>query len=203
MHVLWSTCQNPVLSTLQIFTGWGEPFRVIIVRVFCEGLINAIPSHMVYGIIWETRISSQVQLKVTQLGPTLRNPMDYTVHGIPQARILEWVAFPFSRLSSQPKDQTQVSHITSGFFTSSRRREAQEYWSGSPIPSSADLSDPGIKLGSPALQADSLPTELWQKPHSSSTFLLFSNQVVLFLLLRLGWITWVLFVHFQKLNPRV
>ena len=85
---------------------------------------------MVYGIIWETRISSQVQLKVTQLGPTLRNPMDYTVHGIPQARILEWVAFPFSRLSSQPKDQTQVSHITSGFFTSSRRREAQEYWSG-------------------------------------------------------------------------
>ena len=38
-------------------------------------------------------------------------PMDYTIHGIPQARILEWAAFPFSRGSSQPSDQTQVSHI--------------------------------------------------------------------------------------------
>jgi len=37
--------------------------------------------------------------------------MDYTVHGILKARILEWVAFPFSRGSSQPRDQTQVSRI--------------------------------------------------------------------------------------------
>ena len=37
--------------------------------------------------------------------------MDYTVRGILQARILEWVAFPFSRGSSQRRDQTQVSHI--------------------------------------------------------------------------------------------
>ena len=39
---------------------------------------------------------------------TLCNPMDYTVHGRLEARKLEWVAFPFSRGSSQPKDQTQV-----------------------------------------------------------------------------------------------
>ena len=39
--------------------------------------------------------------KVAQLCQTLCNPMDYTVHGILQARILEWVAFPFSRGSSQ------------------------------------------------------------------------------------------------------
>ena len=39
------------------------------------------------------------------------------VHGILQARILEWVAFPFSRGSSQPRDQTQVSRIAGGFFT--------------------------------------------------------------------------------------
>ena len=44
--------------------------------------------------------------------------MDYTVHGILQARILEWVAFPFSKGSSQPRDQTQVSRIAGGFFTS-------------------------------------------------------------------------------------
>ena len=37
------------------------------------------------------------------------DPMDYTVHGILQARILQWVAFPFSRGSSQPRDRTQIS----------------------------------------------------------------------------------------------
>ena len=54
-------------------------------------------------------------------------PMDCIVYGILQARILEWVAFPFSRGSSQPRDQTQVSHIAGGFFTSWATREAQEY----------------------------------------------------------------------------
>ena len=46
------------------------------------------------------------------------DPMDHTVHGILQARILEWVVFLFSRGSSQPRDQTQVSHTAGGFFTS-------------------------------------------------------------------------------------
>ena len=45
-------------------------------------------------------------------------------HGILQARILKRVAFPFSRGSSQPRDQTQVSHIAGGFFTSWATREA-------------------------------------------------------------------------------
>ena len=80
----------------------------------------------------------------------------HEVHGILQATILEWVAFPFSRGSSQPRDQTQVSHTAGRFFTSWATREVQEYWSGYPIPS----PDPGIELGSPELQADSLPTEL-------------------------------------------
>ena len=47
-------------------------------------------------------------MKVAQLCPTLYHPMDYTVL---QARILEWVAVPFFRGSSQPRDQTQVSCI--------------------------------------------------------------------------------------------
>ena len=55
--------------------------------------------------------------------------MDYTVHGILQARILEWAAFPFSKGSPQPKDQTQVSHIAGGFFTIWATSEAQEHWS--------------------------------------------------------------------------
>ena len=44
--------------------------------------------------------------------------MDYAVHGILQDRILEWVTFPFSRGSSQPRDRTQVSRIADRFFTS-------------------------------------------------------------------------------------
>ena len=51
--------------------------------------------------------------------------MDYAVHGILQARKLEWVAFPFSRGSSQPRDQTHVPHIASEFFTSWATRNAQ------------------------------------------------------------------------------
>ena len=51
-------------------------------------------------------------------------PHNDTVHEILQARILEWVAFPFSRGSSQPRDQTQISHIAGGFFTSWATREA-------------------------------------------------------------------------------
>ena len=54
-------------------------------------------------------------VKVAQLCPTLCDPMDYIIHKILQARILEWVAFPFSRGSSQPRDGTQVSiHLILG-----------------------------------------------------------------------------------------
>ena len=49
------------------------------------------------------------KVKVAQLHPTLCDPMDYIVHGILQARVLEWVTLPFSRGSSQLRDQTQVS----------------------------------------------------------------------------------------------
>ena len=59
-----------------------------------------------------------LKVKVAQLCPTLCDAMDYTVHGILQARILEWIVFPFSRGSSQPRDQNQVSFIAGEFFTS-------------------------------------------------------------------------------------
>ena len=42
--------------------------------------------------------------------------MDYAVHGILQARILEWVAFPFSKGSSQARDQTQVSRAAGRLY---------------------------------------------------------------------------------------
>ena len=66
---------------------------------------------------------SQSENEVTQSCLTLCDPMDYTVRGILQARILVWVAFPF-RGSSQPRDQTQVSCIAGGFFISWAARGA-------------------------------------------------------------------------------
>ena len=67
---------------------------------------------------------SQVQMRseVSQPCPTLRKPMDCSlpgssIHGIFQARILEWVAISFSRGSSRPRDWTQVSHIVGRRFT--------------------------------------------------------------------------------------
>ena len=60
----------------------------------------------------------EVEVKVTQSCSTLCDPKDYTVHGILQARILEWIAFTFSRASSQPRNRTQVSRMAGRFFTS-------------------------------------------------------------------------------------
>ena len=99
------------------------------------------------------------EVNVAQSYLTLCDPMDYTVHGILQTRILERVAFPFSRESSQNRDRTQVSRIVGGFFTSWATREAQEYWSGLPCPPPGDLPSPGIEPRSPTLQEDSLLTE--------------------------------------------
>ena len=59
----------------------------------------------------------RVKVKFSQLCLTLCDPMGYTVHEIPQARILKWVAFPFPWGPSQPRDQTQLFHIVGGFFT--------------------------------------------------------------------------------------
>ena len=59
--------------------------------------------------------SAPRKVKVTQ--SCLWDLMDCTVPGILQARILEWVAFPFSRGSSQPRDWTQVFRVVGGFFS--------------------------------------------------------------------------------------
>ena len=67
----------------------------------------------------------QVKVKVIQSCLTLCNPMDYTVHEILQARILEWVAFPFSSGSSRHTNWTRVSCIVGWFFTNWAIREAE------------------------------------------------------------------------------
>ena len=111
------------------------------------------------------------------------NPPGSSVHGMFQARILEWVAFP--GLSSQLGDQILVSCIAGRFLTiwvtllshfscvrlcatpetaahqapPSLGFSRQKHWSGLPFPSPGDLPNPGIEPWSPALQADSLPSE--------------------------------------------
>ena len=65
------------------------------------------------------------KVKVAQLWPTLCDLMGSLVHGLLQSRILEWVAFSFSRGSSQSRDWTQVSCTAGGFLTSWATREAQ------------------------------------------------------------------------------
>ena len=66
--------------------------------------------------------------EVAQLCPTLCDPVDYilprsSIHRIFQAAVLEWVAISFSRESSQPRNQTQVSHIVGRCFTTWATRE--------------------------------------------------------------------------------
>ena len=75
---------------------------------------------------WKWR---KVKVLVTQSCPTLRDPMDCSlpgssVHGILQARILEWIAIPFSRGSSRPSNWTYISCIAGRFFTIYATREA-------------------------------------------------------------------------------
>ena len=74
-----------------------------------------------------------MKMLVFQLCLTLCNPRDCSppgssVHAILQARILEWVAIPFSRGSSQPRDQTLVSYIGDRFFTIWATREAPRFF---------------------------------------------------------------------------
>ena len=71
-----------------------------------------------YHLSYQRSPTSVMNVKVAQSCPTFCGPMDYRVHRILQARILEWVAFPFSRGSSQARDRNQISPIAGGFFTS-------------------------------------------------------------------------------------
>ena len=61
------------------------------------------------------------------LRPVDCSPSSSSVHGILQARVLEWVAISFSRVSSRPRDQTQVSHIAGRRFNLCSTREGLKY----------------------------------------------------------------------------
>ena len=118
-YVLRSCCQWEYMCAFSFFNA----SLVFFTYLCCLGLHHAelAPIGSVHRELGLRKYESESQSCLT-----LCNPMDYTVHGILQATILEWVAFPFSRESSQPRDWTQVSHIAGGFFTRWATREAQE-----------------------------------------------------------------------------
>ena len=78
--------------------------------------------HQAYGLVK----TPDRQVKEAQLCPTLCDLRDYTVHGILQARILEWAAFPFSRGSSGPRNRTRVFCTAGGFFTKTGKEKDYE-----------------------------------------------------------------------------
>ena len=72
---------------------------------------------IVIGNVSQTHQLIYMKVKVTQSCPMFCDPMDCTVHGTLQAKILGWVAsVPFSRGSSQPRDRTQVPHIAGRLY---------------------------------------------------------------------------------------
>ena len=70
--------------------------------------------------LWVGSIFDSIEVKGSESRSVISDSVTpwTIVHGILQARILEWVAFPFSRRSSQPRDRTQISHIAGRFFIS-------------------------------------------------------------------------------------
>ena len=85
--------------------------------------------------VWSLEFSVTSSTSLAQSCPTLCNPVDYSppgffVHGILQAKILEWVAISFSRGSSRPRDRTQVSHIAGRCFNLWATREVPPEYPG-------------------------------------------------------------------------
>ena len=104
-------------SVQKLFCGSCSRFKWSFDEFLGEKVVSPSYSSTILGLPFLTECcKSTMKVKVTQLCLTTCNPMDYTVHGILQARILEWVAFPFSRRSSQPRNQTRVSCIAGRFF---------------------------------------------------------------------------------------
>ena len=106
--------------------------------------------------------------EVTQLCPILCNPMDCSltgssVHGIFQARILEWGAISFSRGSSRPRDQTWVSCIVGSRFTIWATREVQ-VMSSSLWPHGLQHARLPCPSPSPGTCSNSCPLSQWCHP---------------------------------------
>ena len=135
--------------------------------------MNFLVTHFKNGTYFSLLSYLNCESLVAQLCPTVFDPMDYSLQaplprnspgnntGVGSHFLLQGILPTQGSNPGLPHCRwilCQLSH-----------REAQEYWSGWPIPSPRDLSHPGIKQGSPASQEDSLPTELSGNPNASSS----------------------------------
>ena len=119
IFVFWMLSFKPVLS-LSSFTFSKRFFSSSsLSAIRCMNLMLKVKVKSESECMWKWKSLSCVQLC---------DPMDYTVHGILQAKLLEWVTFPFSRGSSQSKDWTQVSRIADRFFNSWATVHIWVYW---------------------------------------------------------------------------
>ena len=136
---------DPVMLSRALWDSWTW-------RPFC------LPFHV--GMTAASKTFSKFQrvkkVKVTQSRPTLCDPMDCSlpgscVHGIAQARILEWVAIRFCKESSRPRDQACVFCIAGRFFTICATREA---WRAEQllIKGEAATEPPEVRLKGPETQ---------------------------------------------------
>ena len=103
---------------------WTFTYRFF-VNICLYSSLGYIPRSGIAGSYGHFMVNS-MKVEVFHSCLTLCDSLDYAVHGIFQARILEWAAIPFSRESAQPRDQTQVFRIAGRFFTCWATREAQE-----------------------------------------------------------------------------
>ena len=96
----------------------GGGMGINIYWIILQSLRIIIPESLCYGLNCVKCVKALVTQSCLTLGdPMVCSPPGSSVHGIVQARILEWVAMPSSRGSSQPRDRTQVSCIAGRFFT--------------------------------------------------------------------------------------
>ena len=146
-RIIISSCIHVAANGVILFHGWVESvvyiYHLFISWSVCELLgcvcvLAVINSAAVNIGVFSLNICPGVGLmdhNVTlcvqaQSYPTLCDPMDCSppgssVHGVPQARILEWVAIPLSRGSSQPRDRTQVSEYCRQILYHLSHRETQ------------------------------------------------------------------------------
>ena len=122
------SCSSSFSSYVQYFyfSLWASPVSSALLGLLVRGLSRVLHVELaafsLASLFAGTLVVKVKESEVAQSCPTLCDPMDCSppnssVHGILQARILKWVAISFSRGSSRPRNQTQVSCIVGRFFT--------------------------------------------------------------------------------------
>ena len=117
---------RPTLFSTRLW--WASPNKVSSLWSLDTDAGNLYSNWITFLKLWLEHFESEGESEVAQPCPTLCDPMDCSLpgsslHGILQARILEWVAISFSRGSSQPRDQTPASHIPGRRFNLWATRE--------------------------------------------------------------------------------